>query len=87
MNTADTLAAWCARAHERCHEREAGTYGPDDQGCRAGCTDTCEWRREPARALPLARERAARNHAKYEHLGTPGACQSPHDVLCKAVWR
>lgn len=36
--------------------------------------------------LQDARTTAVRIHAKFDHAGTPNDCQSPHDVLCKAVW-
>ena len=84
--TLDAFAAWCQRAHTRTHARPAGTDGPDDLGCNAGCTDVCDWVRNPEQALPIARERARYVHVKFGHLGTEDACQSPHDVLCKAVW-
>lgn len=86
MTNPDALVAWCRRTHERAHERTPGTLGPDDLGCHAGCTDVCEWTKDPVAALPLARERARDLHAKFGHLGDGRACQSPHDVLCKAVW-
>ena len=46
---------------------------------------------EPARSCTChtdhieARRLAKHIHAKFEHPGMPDACQSPHDVLCKAV--
>lgn len=36
--------------------------------------------------LTEARQRALKYHVRFGHPGTPDACQSPHDVLCKAVW-
>lgn len=87
MSAAESLAAWCVRAHERCHERPAGTYGPDDLGCHAGCTRSCtEWLPVTPESLAEARDYARVIHRTAEHPGTPDACQSPHDVLCKAVW-
>ncbi len=70
---AETLAEWIERTHARSHA----------QSCTAICTT---WRPNPSAALPEARARAARVHDKFHHLGLPDSCQSPHDVLCKAVW-
>lgn len=77
---------WIHRAHLRLHERPAGTFGPDDRGVKAGCTDVCDWLEDPEAALPEARRRAAVGHEKFAHPGSPEECEAPHDVLCKAVW-
>ncbi len=42
------------------------------------------WPREEAEGQ--LRRRAAKIHEKFEHAGPEHACESPHDVLCKAVW-
>ena len=78
------VKAWVARVHERVHERMPGTDGSDDQGARAGCTWICG--AEPAEVIGLGRRAAHWGHEKFSHPGTPKACQSPHDVICKAVW-
>ena len=76
------LSAWLARLHERCHERPAGTYGPDDRGVHA----TCVCSMYLPHTWEKLRHNAGRVHRKYEHPGPPDDCQSPHDVLCKVVW-
>lgn len=69
--SAEAFAAWRGRAHERV--------------CVPARTCTCpvEVTQE---VLADARKRAAHIHARYEHPGPLDACQSPHDVICKAVW-
>lgn len=84
--TTDKFTDWCRRAHTRVCDRAAGTNGPDDLGAHAGCSDVCDWVRNPEQALPIARERARYVHSKFNHPGEPDACQSPRDTLCKAVW-
>ena len=85
MNPIRSLKAWMIRKHERCCTRPAGTFGPDDQGCQAGCTCPAEITdgtvadyRRLARKIHL--------DPRHPHPGTPEDCASPHDVLCKAVW-
>lgn len=39
-----------------------------------------------ADTLTAARRRAGEVHAKFGHSGPVEACQSPGDVICKAVW-
>ena len=76
------LDEWIERKHERSCYRPAGTYGPGDMGCHASCT--CD----SYRSAPVAelRARAKHIHIKFRHPGAVDDCQSPHDVLCKAVW-
>lgn len=74
------LEEWTTRAHVRVHDRAPGTNGPDDLGARAGCA--CH---EYAVATAALEERARRIHAKFGHPGPVEDCQSPHDVLCKAL--
>ena len=76
------LDSWLDRKHARSCERAAGTLGPDDIGCHAGCN--CETWRE--RDLAELRKQAAKVHRKFDHPGLPEECESPHDVICKAVW-
>jgi hypothetical protein len=76
------LEAWISRKHVRSCHRPPGTYGPDDHGCNTVC-NCDEYRAAPIDAL---RARAADGHKRDNHPGPPDACQSPHDVLCKAVW-
>ena len=83
MTEIDSLEAWMRRKHERCCEREAGTFGPDDEGCQAGCT--CPDEITDA-TISDCRRLAVRCHAKWQHPGPPEACEDPHDVLCRAVW-
>ena len=64
--TAEKLAAWMARKHDRV--------------CIPARSCTCH------DDLHEARKLAAATHRKFGYPGTPEACQSPHDVLCKAVW-
>ncbi len=78
------VKAWVARVHERAHDRAPGTCGPDDHGAHAGCLRYCHV--EPAEVITRGRKDAAAVHVKYSHPGTPQACQSPHDTICKAVW-
>ena len=52
-------------------------------GAAAGCTCPAEI---TSATIGEARRQAADVHTKFEHPGTPDACQSSHDVLCKAVW-
>ena len=78
------LAEWIARTHERSHERTPGTYGPSDLGCHAGCTSICD----PAPDVGGLADLARHIHASLGHPGPVEACQSPHDVICKAIdWR
>ena len=83
MTIAEKLCEWYSRAHVRVHDRPTGTNGPDDMGAHAGCTCPAEI---DTHVIGDARRLAARVHARYKHAGPPDACQSPHDVLCKAVW-
>ena len=85
MTEIDSLEAWMRRKHERCCEREAGTFGPDDEGCQAGCTCPAEITDE---TVSDYRQLARKIHLdpRHPHPGTPEDCASPHDVLCKAVW-
>ena len=83
MNPIQSLKAWMIRKHERCCIRPAGTLGPDDQGCQAGCTCPAEI---TDATVSDCRRLAARCHAKGKHPGPPEACEDPHDVLCRAVW-
>lgn len=64
--TAEKLAAWMMRKHQRV--------------CVPARSCTCH------DDLAQARKLAATAHRRYGHPGAPDACQSPHDVLCKAVW-
>lgn len=78
----NNIKAWVARKHVRSCERPPGTNGPDDAGCKTACNcDT--WL---AASLGDLRALAARAHAGGGHPGPADSCQSPHDVLCKAVW-
>ena len=95
MTIAEKLCEWYSRAHVRVHDRPTGTNGPDDMGAHAGCTCPAEIDTHAGCTCPAeidthvigdARRLAARVHARYKHAGPPDACQSPHDVLCKAVW-
>lgn len=45
---------------------------------------TCDADRDSS--LAALRARAKRGHIKFQHPGPVDDCQSPHDVLCKAVW-
>lgn len=83
MTPLDSLRAWYTRAHIRSCYRPPGTNGTDDQGANAGCTCPVEVTKE---VLAECRSRARKGHLRYKHPGEPDACQSPHDVLCKAVW-
>ena len=83
MTTIESLEAWMRRKHKRCCEREAGTFGPDDLGCRAGCTCPAEI---SDATVANCRRLAAVCHAKFRHAGSPEVCEDPHDVLCRAVW-
>ena len=69
--TAESYAAFRARVHQRV--------------CVPARSCTCPAEVTPG-TLDAARARAALVHAKFTHLGMPDACQSPHDVICKAVW-
>ena len=73
------LDDWIARMHERVHDRAPGTYGPDDLGAIGGCT--CP----EVVDVDAYKARARRGHLRNDHPGTPEGCQSPHDVLCKAI--
>ncbi len=64
--TAQALAAWMARKHERV--------------CGPARSCTCHADLDESRRL------AKLVHEKYGHPGAADSCQSPHDVLCKAVW-
>lgn len=83
MTTAESLREWYRRAHIRLHDRPAETNGPNDLGAHAGCTCPAEI---DTHLIEDARRRATSAHDRYRHPGPADACQSPHDVLCKAVW-
>ena len=82
-DTAAKLRVWYCRAHVRVCDRAPGTNGPADLGAAAGCTCPAEI---TSATIGEARRQAADVHTKFEHPGTPDACQSSQDVLCKAVW-
>lgn len=63
---------WRSRVHER-------VCVP----ARSCCTCPDVYQREQ---LTEARDLAVRIHAKFAHPGRAGRCESPHDVICKAVW-
>lgn len=46
------------------------------------CTCPVEYARE---VISEARALAAEVHAKFDHPGAFDHCESPHDVICKAV--
>lgn len=72
----DRFVAWRKRVHERV--------------CVAAGSCTCptgeRWRDIHAAHVTEARELAERVHAKFGHPGPVEHCESPHDVICKAVW-
>jgi hypothetical protein len=91
--------AYVERLHTRCHFREPGTNGPEDRGCNAygqcgpnplACPLGCaEKLRDLRTALIDARHISQARHAegaRDRHPGQPEACESAHDVVCKAVW-
>ena len=96
---AGNFKAYIERLHLRCHYREPGTNGPEDRGCNAygkcdadpmacplGCAENL---RDLRTALIDARQKSRSMHAegaRARHAGTPEACESSHDVVCKAVW-
>ena len=71
MKYADTYRAFRARVHDRTCIPARSCTCPDEYGLEV---------------IQEARDRAARIHAKFTHPDPPEDCQSPHDVICKAVW-
>jgi len=78
---------WVDRVHTRAHFRPPGTLGPGDKGClvvpEAGRCELCEGMK--ARYTGEIREWAVQIHEKFGHSGPVESCESPHDVICKAV--
>lgn len=66
-----TYKAFRARVHERvCIPARS-------------CTCPTEYGRE---VITNAREQARHVHVKFDHPGSVECCESPHDVICKAVF-
>ena len=71
MNAVDTYRAFRARVHRRV--------------CASARTCTCPDQYDGVE-VEDARGRARAIHEKFAHPGPVEACQSPDDVICKAVF-
>jgi len=71
VNPVDSYRSFRSRVHDRV--------------CIPARSCTCPDGYSPE-VLDAARDSARHIHAKFEHPGPVTACQSPHDVICKAVW-
>jgi len=76
------FTAWRQRVHRRVCEAAVRGRG-DAQNGPAQCTCPPEVTVE---VITEERALARQVHAKFSHPGPVEQCESPHDVVCRAVW-